>query len=46
VSDLLDYILGGGFIGTCDECHQAKTFCTERERELWERNHPHQEDPA
>lgn len=34
------------FLGICDECQQAKTFTTERARDLWERHHPHQEDAA
>jgi hypothetical protein len=43
----LDYILGGDyFIGVCDECGHAKPFRTERERDLWYRNHAHQEDPS
>lgn len=47
MSNLLGYIMGGDyFIGICDECRQAKPFATERERDLWEQNHPHQEDPA
>lgn len=44
---LLDQIMGGDFyMGICDECAQAKPFHTERERDLWKRNHAHQGDPA
>lgn len=32
------------FIGICDACCSVKVFNTDRERELWERFHPHQED--
>lgn len=40
--NLLDEILGGdAFIGFCDECRWSKTFRTQRERDLWERNHCH-----
>lgn len=42
--NLLDYVLGGDYwMGFCDECRQAKPFKTERERDLWERNHYHEE---
>lgn len=34
------------YIGFCDECRQAKTFSSERERELWQKFHPHEEDGA
>jgi hypothetical protein len=47
MSDLLDQIFGGDlYIGECHECRQAKSFRTERERDLWQRNHAHQEYPA
>jgi hypothetical protein len=45
--NLLDIILGGDyFMGVCDECRQAMPFATERERDVWQRNHTHQEYPA
>jgi hypothetical protein len=31
------------FIGMCHECLTVKEFPTERERDLWEKFHPHQE---
>ena len=34
------------FLGVCDECRQAKSFSTERDRELWQKFHPHDEDDA
>ena len=47
MSDLLDQILGGDyFTAICDTCRQAKTFKTERARDLWMNHHAHQEDPA
>lgn len=45
--DLLDQIFGGAyFMGVCDTCRQMKPFRTERGRDLWMSNHPHQEDPS
>jgi hypothetical protein len=42
--NFLDQILGGDyFMGVCDECRQAKPFRTERERDLWEKFHAHEE---
>jgi len=40
--NLLDAVLSGDwYMGICDECHQAKPFATERERDLWEQFHAH-----
>lgn len=40
--NLLDEIFGPDLIlGLCDECRQVKTFGTERERELWQKYHAH-----
>jgi hypothetical protein len=42
MSNLLDEIFGGDvFMAVCDECRQAKPFRTERERDLWQKHHPH-----
>ena len=47
MSDLLDQIFAGDlWLGICDECRQAKNFRSERDRDLWKLNHPHQEDPS
>lgn len=32
------------FIGICAECYSVKAFDTERERDLWEKFHPHLEE--
>lgn len=46
-NNLLDGILGGDFwLAICDQCRQSKAFRSERERDLWDRNHAHQEDPS
>lgn len=29
------------WVGLCDECCSAKPFASERERDLWERHHTH-----
>jgi hypothetical protein len=29
------------FLGMCPECLNSKLFGTERERDQWEHNHPH-----
>ena len=32
------------FYGMCDECASVKSFTNERDRDLWEKFHPHQEN--
>jgi hypothetical protein len=32
------------WLGFCDTCRAAKTFPTARERELWLKYHPHEEE--
>lgn len=42
MSDLLDQIFGGDlWLGICDTCRQARNFNSERERDLWQKFHPH-----
>jgi hypothetical protein len=38
---VLDETAPDVWLGICSECLQSKSFPTERERDLWERFHPH-----